>query len=206
MWLILFHFVASQHIQVVFFTGSRVPENKFSLTYFQQHVAENRAEPVRTMAASFARKPFLFSEVLSTVLGRVISEIDSQYAENMRYSHPRWGCPNGFSGKHFSVENGVLTIDSEKFQSIFGYGNKFSIAGNNWHNTKQKGPNLTLPYNRSRSTQGHHLNKLGSTRVPELHTNSQGHRPFGSREEDFLWFLSYMGIVAILVKWHRPFE
>ena len=81
-------------------------------------MAENRAKPVRTMAASFARKPFLFSEVLSTVLGRFISGIDRQYAENMRYSHPRWGRPNWFSGKHFSVENSVLTIDSEKFQSI----------------------------------------------------------------------------------------
>ena len=30
---------------------------------------------------------------------------------------------------------------------------------------KHKGPNLTLPLNRSRSTQGHHLNKLGSIRV-----------------------------------------
>ena len=81
-------------------------------------MAENRAEPVRTMAASFVRKPFLFSEVLSTVLGRFISGIDSQYAENMRYSHPRCVRPNWFSGKHFFVENCVLTIDSEKFQSI----------------------------------------------------------------------------------------
>ena len=32
---------------------------------------------------------------------------------------------------------------------------------------KHKGPNLTLPYNRSRSTQGHHLNKLNNTRVPK---------------------------------------
>ena len=54
-----------------------MPENKFSQTHLQQQVAENRAEPVRTMAASFARKPFLFSEVLSTILGRFIWEIDS---------------------------------------------------------------------------------------------------------------------------------
>ena len=60
------------YIQVVFYKGSWVPENKFSLTNLQQHVAENRAESVRTMAASFARKPFLFSEVHSTVLGRFI--------------------------------------------------------------------------------------------------------------------------------------
>ena len=79
------HFVASRYIWVVFFfyKGSQVPENKFSLTNLQQHMAENHAEPVRTMAASFARKPFLFSEVHSTVLGRFISEIDSQYAENL---------------------------------------------------------------------------------------------------------------------------
>ena len=32
-----------------------------------------------------------------------------------------------------------------------------------------------------------------------LHTNFQGHRHFGSREEDFLRFLPYMGIAAILV-------
>ena len=31
---------------------------------------------------------------------------------------------------------------------------------------KHTGPNLTSPWNRSRSTQGHHLNKLGSTRAP----------------------------------------
>ena len=87
------HFVPFRCISVhsgSFFTGSWVPENKFLLTYFPQHMAENRAEPVRTMAASFARKLFLFSEVLSTVLGRFISEIDSQYPENMRYSQPRW--------------------------------------------------------------------------------------------------------------------
>ena len=71
-----------------FFTGHRVPENKFSLTYLQQHVTENGAEPVRT------RQPFLFSEVLSTVLGRFILEINGQYAEKMQYSHPRWGGPN----------------------------------------------------------------------------------------------------------------
>ena len=112
------HFVPSWYIRVVFYKGSRVPENKFSLTNLQQHVVENRAKPVGTIAASFARELFMFSEVHSTVLGRFISEIDSQYAENMQYSHPRWGRPKWFSGKHFSVENGVLTIDSEKFQSI----------------------------------------------------------------------------------------
>ena len=39
-------------------------------------------------------------------------------AENMGYSHLRWGRPNWFSRKHFSIENGVLTIDTEKFQLI----------------------------------------------------------------------------------------
>ena len=32
---------------------------------------------------------------------------------------------------------------------------------------KQKGPILTLLWNRPRSTQGHHLNKVGSTRAPD---------------------------------------
>ena len=41
---------------------------------------------------------------------------------------------------------------------------------------------------------------------PMLHTNFQGHWPIGSREEDFLSFLPCMGMVAILVMWHRPFE
>ena len=41
---------------------------------------------------------------------------------------------------------------------------------------------------------------------PMLHTKLQGHRPFGSREEDFLRFLPYMGMVAILVMWPGLFE
>ena len=32
-----------------------------------------------------------------------------------------------------------------------------------------------------------------------LHTKSQGHRPSGSGEEDFLRVLPYMGMAAILV-------
>ena len=39
-----------------------------------------------------------------------------------------------------------------------------------------------------------------------LHTKFQGHRPFGSREVDFLRLLSYMGVVAILVMYPGPFE
>ena len=41
---------------------------------------------------------------------------------------------------------------------------------------------------------------------PMLHTKFQGHRPFGSREEDFLRFLPYMGMAAILVMWPGLFE
>ena len=38
------------------------------------------------------------------------------------------------------------------------------------------------------------------TRAPlMLHTHFQGHRPFGSGEEDFLRFLPYTGVAAILV-------
>ena len=40
---------------------------------------------------------------------------------------------------------------------------------------------------------------------PMMHTKFQGHQPFGSRE-DFLRFLPYMGMAAILVMWPGPFE
>ena len=39
-----------------------------------------------------------------------------------------------------------------------------------------------------------------------LHTKFQGHRSIGSEEEDFLRFLPYMGMAAILVMWPGPFE
>ena len=39
-----------------------------------------------------------------------------------------------------------------------------------------------------------------------LHTKFQGHQSVGSREEDFLRFLPYMGMAAILVMWPRLFE
>ena len=39
-----------------------------------------------------------------------------------------------------------------------------------------------------------------------LHTNFKGHWPLGSGEEDFLMFLPYMGMAAILVMWPGPFE
>ena len=38
------------------------------------------------------------------------------------------------------------------------------------------------------------------------HTKFQGHQPFGSGEEDFLRFLPYMGMAAILVMWPGSFE
>ena len=38
------------------------------------------------------------------------------------------------------------------------------------------------------------------------HTKFEGHQPFGSREEDFLRFLPYKGMEAILVMWPGPFE
>ena len=41
---------------------------------------------------------------------------------------------------------------------------------------------------------------------PMLHTKFQGHWPFGCGEEDFLRFLPYMGMAAILVMWPGPFE
>ena len=39
-----------------------------------------------------------------------------------------------------------------------------------------------------------------------LHTKFQGHRSSGSGEEDFLRFLPYMGMAAMLVMRPRPFE
>ena len=39
-----------------------------------------------------------------------------------------------------------------------------------------------------------------------LHTKFQGHWSIGSGEEDFLRFLPYMGMAAMLVIWPRPFE
>ena len=39
-----------------------------------------------------------------------------------------------------------------------------------------------------------------------LHTKFQGHRYIGSGEEDFLRFLPYMSMAAMLVMWPRSFE
>ena len=41
---------------------------------------------------------------------------------------------------------------------------------------------------------------------PILHTKCQCHRPFGSREDDFLSFLPYMVMAAIMVMWPGPIE
>ena len=38
-----------------------------------------------------------------------------------------------------------------------------------------------------------------------LHANFQGHRLFDSREENFLRFLPYIAMAAILVMWYKPF-
>ena len=38
-----------------------------------------------------------------------------------------------------------------------------------------------------------------------LHTTFQGHWSIGSGEEDFLRFLPYMGMVAMLVMWPNSF-
>ena len=47
---------------------------------------------------------------------------------------------------------------------------------------------------------------LEALECPMLHTNFQGHRPFGSREKEFFTFLPYIGIAIIWVMWPRPFE
>ena len=39
-----------------------------------------------------------------------------------------------------------------------------------------------------------------------MHSKIQGHRPFGSGEEDLFRFLPYMDMAAILVMWPGPFE
>ena len=41
---------------------------------------------------------------------------------------------------------------------------------------------------------------------PMLHTKFQDQQPFGSGEEDFYFFLAYMGMAAILIMWPGLFE
>ena len=71
---------------------------------------------------------------------------------------------------------------------------------------KHKGPNLTLPENMSRSTQHHHLNKFGSSRAPDTTYQVSRSSAFWFRRRNFLRFLPYMGMAAILVMWPGPFE
>ena len=71
---------------------------------------------------------------------------------------------------------------------------------------KHKGPNLTLPLNTSRSTQVHHFNKFVSTRAPNAANQVSRSLAFWFRRRNFLRFLPYMGMAAILVKWPGPFE
>ena len=47
--------------------------------------------------------------------------------------------------------------------------------------------------------QGHNLEILVVLPYTMLHTKFQGHWSIGSGEEDFLGFLPYMGMVAMLV-------
>ena len=51
----------------------------------------------------------------------------------------------------------------------------------------------------SMSTQGHHLNKFGSTPVLDAAYQVSSSWPFGFREEDFERLLAYMGLAATLV-------
>ena len=43
------------------------------------------------------------------------------------------------------------------------------------------------------------LSNYDGLKSPMLHTKFRGNRPTGSGEEDFEWFLPYMGMAAILV-------
>ena len=56
-----------------------------------------------------------------------------------------------------------------------------------------------LSVNRSGSTQGHNVNNLGCTCIDNATYQVQGHQSIGSGEEDFLRFLPYMGMAAMLV-------
>ena len=69
-------------------------------------------------------------------------------------------------------------------------------------------PYLTLPYERSKSTQGHHLNNLIFLVVlayTMLHTKFKAIGPLVLDRMIFLYFLPYMGMAAILVMWPNSF-
>ena len=74
-----------------------------------------------------------------------------------------------FSWLHLPTFITQTTIVSEKIH-CFTF---FSV--------QKHGPNLSLPWNRSRSSQV-------ALEYPMQHTNFPGHPPFGSREDDFLSF------------------
>ena len=71
---------------------------------------------------------------------------------------------------------------------------------------KHKWPNLTLPYNRSRLTQRHYLNKLGSTRVQDAAYQDSRSSAFWFQRRRFFKVLLFMGMVAISVMWPGPFQ
>ena len=54
--------------------------------------------------------------------------------------------------------------------------------------------------------QGHHLNKLGSTRVPDAAYQVSRSSAFWFQRRRFLRFLPYMGMAAILVMWPGPLK
>ena len=51
-----------------------------------------------------------------------------------------------------------------------------------------RGTKFHVPYNMSRSTHGHHVNKLWWWHFSILHTKSHGHGPTGSGKENFKGF------------------
>ena len=72
---------------------------------------------------------------------------------------------------------------------------------------KPKWPNLMLPQNRSRSIKGHHLNKLERGLQQQCCIPSfKGTGHLVPEKNIFEGFLPYVGVVAILVMWPRPYE
>ena len=91
-------------------------------------------------------------------------------------------------GTSFEVNKNFLSLRS----SVASFKSKTTIVSENplfylFPIQKHKGPNL------SRSTQGRHLNNLGRTAHSMLHTKFQGHRPFGSGEEEFFKVFTIYG-------------
>ena len=65
---------------------------------------------------------------------------------------------------------------------------------------------IWLPYNRSKSTQGHHLNQLGSTQVPNAAYQLSKSSAFWFQRRRLFKFFTIYGQTAILVMWPGPFE